>query len=51
MGGTGSSFDLKNDKTIIIKEDDKESTVVVWYRDDYIQEAENQLGDKKYMRK
>ena len=43
----GAFFDLKNDKTIVIKEADKWSTVVVWDRDDYIQEAEKQLGDKE----
>ena len=40
-------FDLKNDKNIAIKGADKGSTVVVWDRDDYIQEAEKQLGDKE----
>ena len=46
-GGTGSSFDLKNGKTIVIKGADKGSAVVVWDRDDYIREAEKQLGDKE----
>ena len=32
-------FDLKNDKTIVIKGADKGSAVVVWDRDDYIQEV------------
>ena len=36
---------LKNDKTIVIKGADKGSAVVVWDREDYIKEAENQLGD------
>ena len=36
---------LKNDKTIVIKGADKGSTVVVWDREDYIKEAENQPGD------
>ena len=40
-------FDLKNDKTIVIKGADKGLVVVVWDRDDYIQEAEKQLGDKE----
>ena len=40
-------FDLKNDKTIVIKGADQGSAVVVWDRDDYIQEVEKQLGDKK----
>ena len=43
----GSLFDLKNDKTIVIKGADKGSAVVVWDRDDYIQEAEKQLRDKE----
>ena len=34
----GTLFDLKYDKTIVIKEADKGSAVVVWDRDDYIQE-------------
>ena len=36
---------FKNDKTIVIKGADKGSAVVVWDREDYIKEAENQLGD------
>ena len=43
----GALFDLKNDKTIVIKGTDKGSAVVVWDRDDYIQEPEKQLGDKE----
>ena len=35
---------LKNDKSIFIKVADKESAVVVWDRENYIQEAEKQLG-------
>ena len=38
-------YNLKNDKTIVIKGADKGSAVVVWDREDYIKEAENQLGD------
>ena len=37
-------YDLKNDKNIIIKGTDKGSAVVVWDREDYIKEAEKQLG-------
>ena len=37
--------DLKNDKSIVIKSADKGSTVVVQDREDYIKEAEIQLGD------
>ena len=36
---------LKFDRTIVIKEADKGSGVVVWDREDYIREAEDQLGD------
>ena len=43
----GALFDLKNDKTIVIKGANKGSAVVVWNRDDYIQEAKNQLGHKE----
>ena len=43
----GALFDLKKDKTIVNKGADKGSAVVVWDSDDYIQEAERQLGDKE----
>ena len=43
----GALFDLKNDKTIVIKGTDKGSAVVVWERDDYIQKAGKQLRDKE----
>ena len=36
---------LKNDRTITIKGAEKASVVVVWGREDYIKEEENQLGD------
>ena len=36
---------LKNDKSIIIKSADKGSSVVVWDREDYFKEAEDQLSD------
>ena len=36
---------LKNDDTIIIKEADKGSGVVVWDREDYLKEAENHLSN------
>ena len=39
-------YNLKNDKNIVIKSADKGSAVVVWDRDDYIKEAEEQLGEK-----
>ena len=36
---------LADDRSIVIKKADKDSCVVVWCRDDYIKEAENQLKD------
>ena len=36
---------LKNDKNIVIKGADKGSAVIVWDREDYLKEAEKQLGD------
>ena len=39
-------YNLKNDKNIVIKSANKGSAVVVWYKDDYIKEAEGQLRDK-----
>ena len=39
-------YDLKNDKNIIIKSEDKDSAVVLGDREDYFKEAEKQLGDK-----
>ena len=38
-------YDLKNDKSIVIKGADKGSALMVWDRDDYIKEVEKQLGD------
>ena len=40
-----SLYDLKNDKNIVIEGADKGSAVVVRDREDYIKEAEKQLGD------
>ena len=37
--------ELKSDKTIVIKEADKGSAVVVWDRQDYVAEANRQLSD------
>ena len=36
---------LANDRSIVIKKADKGSCVVVWDREDYLLEAERQLGD------
>ena len=38
-------YDLKNDKSIVIKGADKGSALMVSDRDDYIKEVEKQLGD------
>ena len=37
---------MKNDKNIVIKSADKGSAVVIRDREDYIKEAEKQIGDK-----
>ena len=37
--------DLRSDRSILIKEADKASGVVVWDREDYIKEANGRLGD------
>ena len=37
---------LADDRNMIIKKVDKGSAVVFWERNDYIKEAEKQLGDK-----
>ena len=38
-------YDLKNDKSIVIKS--AGSAIVVWGREEYINEAEKQLSDKE----
>ena len=38
---------IRSDRTIVVKEADKGSGVVVWDREDYITEAESQLGDSE----
>ena len=40
-------YDLKNDKSIVIKGPDKGSEAVVCDREDYTKEAEKQLGDEQ----
>ena len=37
---------LANDRSIVIKKADKRCCAVVWDREDYVAEAEKQLGDK-----
>ena len=42
---------LVNDRSVVIKKADKGSCVVVWGREDYIAEAERQLGDVTSIRR
>ena len=42
---------LRNDTSIIIKEADKGSGIVIWDREDYLKEAESQLGDRNVYEK
>ena len=37
--------ELKSDRSIVIKEADKGSAVVVWDRDDYVAEANGQISN------
>ena len=39
-------YSLRDDTSIIIKEADKSSGIVVWGREDYLAEARTQLKDK-----
>ena len=45
-GERDAVYSLKNANSIIIKEADKGSAVVVWDREDYLKEVKNQLNDK-----
>ena len=45
IGDRQALYDLKSDKTIVIKEADKGSAVVVWDREDYCAEAYRQLDN------
>ena len=45
-GERNALYLLVDDPSIIIKEADKGSVVVVWDREDYIREANSQLSDK-----
>ena len=42
---------LRNDPTIIIKEADKGSGIVIWDREDYLKEAQKQLGETEVYEK
>ena len=45
-GERNALYLLRDDPSIIIKEADKGSTVVVWDRQDYLREVNSQLSDK-----
>ena len=45
IGERQTLYDLKSDKTIVIKEADKGSAVVVWERENYCAEAYRQLDN------
>ena len=49
-GERDAVYSLKNDNSIIIKEADKRSAVVVWDREDYLKGAKNELNDKNIYR-
>ena len=40
-------YDVRNDTSIIIKEADKGSVIVIWDKEDYLKEAEKQLSCKE----
>ena len=40
-------YDLKSDKSIVIKSADNGSAVIAWDREDYVKEADKQLGDEQ----
>ena len=42
---------LADDWSIVLKKADKGACIVVWYRNDYLEEAEKQLKDQKVYRK
>ena len=46
-GERNALYSLRDDKSIIIKETDKGSGVVIWDRGDYLAEAKKQLDDKE----
>ena len=45
-GERNALYLLRDDPSIIIKEGDKGSAVLVWGREDYLREANSQLSDK-----
>ena len=46
-GERNALYSLRDDTSIIIKETDKGSGVVIWDREDYLAEAKKQLDDKE----
>ena len=44
-------YNLRNDQSIVIKEADKGSAVVIWDKKDYLMESEKQLSYKELMKK
>ena len=46
-GERNALYSLRDDTSIIIKETDKGSGVVIWGREDYLAEAKKQLDDKE----
>ena len=47
----GAIRSLADDRSIVIKKADKGSAAVVWDRDDYVKEAQKQIGDGNIYRK
>ena len=43
-----TKYSLKDDKSALIKSVNKDATVIVWDRDDYLKESSKQLEDKKF---
>ena len=50
-GERNALYLLQDDPSIIIKDADKGSAVVVWDREDFLREANSQLSDKDVYRK
>ena len=50
MGERDAAYSLENDNSIIIKETDKGSAVVVWDREDYLKWQKTNLMIKMFVR-
>ena len=50
-GERNALYLLRDDASVIIKEADKGSAVLVWDREDYLREANSHLSDKEYIEK